>query len=65
MLRGEGVEVVFEDEAMEAGTKETGARRPAEALHRGLGIPGKPSLRRYQYDIESKECATSVKLRPN
>ena len=52
MLRGEGVEVVFEDEAMEAGTKETRARRPAEALHRGLGIPGKPSLRRYQYHIE-------------
>ena len=65
MLRGEGVEVVFEDEAMEAGTKETGARRPAEALHRGLGIPGKPSLRRDQYHIECKDCATSGRLTKN
>ena len=45
VLRGEGVEVVLEDEAVEAGAKQPRTRRPAEALHRGLGISGEPSLR--------------------
>ena len=45
VLRGEGVEVVLEDEAVEPSAEQPRTRRPAEALHRGLGISREPPLR--------------------
>ena len=45
VLRGEGIEVMLEDEAVEAGAKQPRTRRPTEGLHRGLGISRQPPLR--------------------